>query len=271
MRTRIKSLLGNRGKLSVAVFILSMILGCFLLLFGGLTVGYMWTLDAGEQLREIHLFHDVAQAMGTGILPGLALVIVALSNGRNVLVARFLLLFAVTLIVAGILFDLFLLVPAFILGGLVFGLSPDRPKLVGFSNGLSFSFPLIPIALCTAIPLLANAYTNADMQLGKVGGEHYEMQHWAATAIMDISIVLMVLLAATKQPGWRLLSVMGGMGLLIAGITSLMVPDNAGSWGSAGGMVAVIAGVFYLTIPAWQHDPTKQSTREMSPDAAPST
>ena len=271
MKTRVAKIARDRGRIGIALSALAALLGGLLLVAGSLLIFHIWTLETNERTNEIHFFHAASEAVAFGLFPGLSLLVLAISSGSIRSVAQFLVVFAVLLAIAGLLFDAVVLIPAAIIGGLVFALYPNRRDLFNVLSGTIFSWPGSIVAAATVTPLLIDAYRNLDLQFRRAGGEHHEFQHWAITAIMDISITIVILLAVTRAPGWRVMSIMGGLALLVTGVTSLLVPFHAGSWGVEGGMAAIVAGVFYLTIPAWQHAAAERPRGRTHADALASS
>jgi hypothetical protein len=59
---------------------------------------------------------------------------------------------------------------------------------------------------------------------------------------------LIALLAASPQPGSTLLAMLVAACLLYLGMAAIAVPGNPGSWGLAGGAIAILRGMAYLAI-----------------------
>lgn len=71
---------------------------------------------------------------------------------------------------------------------------------------------------------------------------------WAGTVEHLCNLWLMALLAAARQRGSFLLARLVGACLLCLGMAAIAVPGNPGSWGLAGGAVAIAGGAAYLAM-----------------------
>ena len=69
---------------------------------------------------------------------------------------------------------------------------------------------------------------------------------WTGGIILNLCLVLAGLLAATKRPGWRELGILVGITYLYLGAAALTVPDQPGSWGVVGGILALLGGASYI-------------------------
>jgi|SRR5215469_16784738 len=67
------------------------------------------------------------------------------------------------------------------------------------------------------------------------------------TVLLASMLILAGALAATKQAGWQVLGFLTGVAFLYLGGAALLLPDYAGSWGTMGGVLALFAGLGYLT------------------------
>jgi hypothetical protein len=63
---------------------------------------------------------------------------------------------------------------------------------------------------------------------------------------LSIALVFASLLASTRKPGWKPLTIIIGIAYLYLGTAALTVPDQPGSWGITGGIVSLIGGIAYL-------------------------
>jgi len=77
---------------------------------------------------------------------------------------------------------------------------------------------------------------------------------WASIVEHLCNLWLIALLAAFRQPGSTLLALLVAACLLYLGVAAIAVPDNPGSWGLAGGAIAVAGGAAYvaMTARAWR-------------------
>jgi hypothetical protein len=71
---------------------------------------------------------------------------------------------------------------------------------------------------------------------------------WASTVEHLCNLWLMALLAAARQRGSSLLALLVGPCLIYLVMAAIAVPGNRGSWGPAGGVVAIAGGTAYLAM-----------------------
>jgi hypothetical protein len=105
---------------------------------------------------------------------------------------------------------------------------------------------LLALAVISALALAPVTLRNLQWQLAGVGGEHAEQSRWMGAVILSVCLVLAGLLAATRRPGWRALGILTGITYVYLGAAALSVPDQPGSWGTAGGLAALIWGAAYV-------------------------
>ena len=80
---------------------------------------------------------------------------------------------------------------------------------------------------------------------------------WASILEHLCNLWLIALLAAFRQPGSTLLALLVAACLLYLGVAAIAVPGNPGSWGLAGGAIAILGGAAYVAIitRAWRREP----------------
>ncbi len=69
---------------------------------------------------------------------------------------------------------------------------------------------------------------------------------WASIVEHLCNLWLIALLAAYRQPGSTLLALLVAACLLYLGVAAITVPGNPGSWGLAGGAIAILGGAAYV-------------------------
>jgi hypothetical protein len=106
--------------------------------------------------------------------------------------------------------------------------------------------PLAALTTLAAAALAASVWQNLTRQLDNVGGEHATEAHWALDAAHVILLLAAGALASTRQGGWRTLAILTGVTFFYLGIAAIAIPEQAGSWGTLGGALGVVAGVAYL-------------------------
>lgn len=108
----------------------------------------------------------------------------------------------------------------------------QRPQLVLLGVG----------GLATAV-----AVVTAVIAIGRqIGGTDPAAQAnwWADYAEHFINPALAILIASTRQPGWRLLAgLAAGVWIYLGLVAAFVLVDDTGSWGRIGGIAATAAGV----------------------------
>ena len=125
---------------------------------------------------------------------------------------------------------------------------PNRHELFRFRTDETFSRPLLALTLVAAAVLLPLGVRDLIWQVQGVGGINASVARWTGAAVLSACLVLAGVLAAAKRPGWRELSALVGVTYLYLGAAALAVPNQAGSWGVAGGLLSILGGVAYLAV-----------------------
>ena len=73
---------------------------------------------------------------------------------------------------------------------------------------------------------------------------------WASIVEHLCNLWLIALFAAFRQPGSTLLAVAVAVCFLYLGVAAIFVPGNPGSWGLAGGAIAILGGLMYIALTA---------------------
>lgn len=73
---------------------------------------------------------------------------------------------------------------------------------------------------------------------------------WASTVEHLCNLWLIALFAASRQHGSTLLALVVAACLLYLGVAAISVPGNPGSWGLAGGAIAIFGGAAYIAVTA---------------------
>lgn len=119
------------------------------------------------------------------------------------------------------------------------GLWHNMFKEADFHRMLLF---LTIIALVALFPI---SWDHAVLQV-KEGDIFSQYGRWAGSMNLSIALVFSSLLASTRKPGWKQLSIIIGIAYLYLGAAAITVPDQPGSWGITGGIVSLIGGIAYL-------------------------
>ncbi len=81
------------------------------------------------------------------------------------------------------------------------------------------------------------------------GDAHALVLHWIGSVLLMALLVLAGVLSATRRPGWEALGIITGVTYCFLGVTAMILQDAyAGSWSGGLGLIAIIAGVWYIII-----------------------
>ena len=99
---------------------------------------------------------------------------------------------------------------------------------------------------------------------------HLEHYHVGQTYVMPARLASMLILAgslaATKQAGWQVLGFLTGAAFLYLGGAALLLPDYAGSWGTMGGVLGLLAGLGYIIATLVAARRSRQVTSSTTPE-----
>ena len=127
---------------------------------------------------------------------------------------------------------------------------PKPRDLLNFRSDATLSYPLLAITIIAAIllaPIIARElnYQILGMTQQDVHALNY---HWLTSVVLALLLILGGSLAATRRPGWRALAVIIGIAYLYLGGMAVLLPDYAGSWGTFGGVLGLLAGLAYIGV-----------------------
>ena len=89
------------------------------------------------------------------------------------------------------------------------------------------------------------AWQHFNLQLNN-NDQFAEFNRWNSTVDLYIAFIFASLLASTRKPGWKELTILIGIAYLYLGIAAFTVPNLPGSWGILGGILSTIGGIAYL-------------------------
>jgi hypothetical protein len=159
--------------------------------------------------------------------------------------------------------------PVVLVVGLVFiailAAAYPRPRdLLSFRSDASLSYPLLAVTVVAAIllaPIIARElnYQILGMTQQDVHALNY---HWLTSVALALLLILGGSLAATRRPGWRVLAVIIGIAYLYLGSMALLLPDYAGSWGTIGGVLGLLAGLAYIGVTLLEVQRARRAAQE---------
>ncbi len=201
--------------------------------------------EPGIHHPEIHLWHDAQFGALVGIMIAGSLLALLWKPRQQPLLAQFLALSSLLYLVSLASFDPAAALVVGTLLALPLACYPALRNLVDFRRTAPFSRPLLGLALAATALMLPSAWQWLQLQLVD-SGEHALANHWITGAALVGVLSLAGFLAATRRPGWQVLAALLGLALLHQGAAALTLPDQPGSLGLSGGIVALIGGLLFI-------------------------
>lgn len=201
--------------------------------------------EPGIHHPEIHLWHDAQIGALVGIMLVGSLLALLWNPRRQPLVAQFLGLGALLYVVTLAPFDLEATIFLGILFALPLACYPTLRQLANFRRTEKLSIPLLGLTFLAAAWMIPPARLWLQLQLLDTG-EHAMANHWITGVALVAVLILAGVLAATKRPGWPVLGVLAGLAFIHLGAAAITLPDQAGSWGLRGGVMAVVGGLLFI-------------------------
>lgn len=273
--TSVRSRIHSTSKRQVALVVLALLLAVLFAYPGsGLLLGWSSTEHGG-----IHRFHAVVWGMHTGLILSIGLLSLLVRTEERVATAQqvgvaMALMMTVFFGSVGIphfgepgigidrvVFSIIVLV----LTGVVLALHPRRGELLARGRGISKSMAAFGfIGLAVAAPYALNqiqVQLAADLATDphSAGGS----EHWIEMAGAALTLPLIALVAARRTRGWRLVAWTAGIGTMIFGAASVLMPEQASSPGIAWGAVVLVGGILFIAvaeIEAWRRAPSKDTS-----------
>lgn len=128
---------------------------------------------------------------------------------------------------------------------------PRFRALLSFSRQGPISLSLLWFSLLLAFFLAPIAWRELQWQIIGMseGDTHALALHWIGSVLLMALLVLAGVLSATRRPGWEALGIITGVTYCFLGVTAMILQDAyAGSWSGGLGLIAIIAGVWYIII-----------------------
>lgn len=225
----------------------------------GILFGWSSTEDGG-----IHRFHTVVWGIHTGLILSVgyfALLIrpterVATAQQVGVAMALMMTVFFGSIVVPHfgapgigidrVVFSLLILV----LTGILLGLHPRRAELLWSGGRLSRPMAAMGvIGLALAAPY-ALEHVQIQMAADVATDPHSAggREHWDEVATTSLALPLVALIAALRSRGCRLVAWTAGVGTIVFGAASIVMPTQASSPGVAWGAVALVGGGLFIVV-----------------------
>jgi hypothetical protein len=236
----------RRTWFSVFAVVFALIFGIGLFGWIGLFLG--WTMSGGDQIHRVH--NIGASGVATGILVAFPLLILAWRR-EDIALLQMLGVAAVATVAGGLLAldPVFLAYAAILAVPVVALLAISRGWRRYVARGAGLAREFFVAAIVGAPFWFAFAWTNATLQHTRPSSDpHVEMHHYTGMAIMAIGLVLMVVLAALRTQGWRIVAWLTGLGSVVYGAAAIAFPHTPGSEGAWWGSLAVVWGVAIVAL-----------------------
>ena len=201
--------------------------------------------DARLLNPELHRWHDAMWGAVSGILNGGVLLSLLWRPRQKPLLIQFVALIVIAGAATMIPFEPTLAVVILVVASVVAAYPAPR-ALVDISWPEPLSRPLLALSLAGALLLVPYMGRLLLWQIQGVGGEHATANQWISDVEHTAFLLIAMVLVSTKRPGWRTLGFLIGLVLLYLGVAALALPHHAGSWGVAGGILALIGGPLYI-------------------------
>ena len=202
--------------------------------------------DDPRQLNpDLHRWHEAMWGAVTGILNSGVLLALLWRPRQYPLLIQFVafVVIGAALIVLpfepGLFFVIFILM-------LVVITYPIPRALLDFSREGPRSRPLLLFSFVAAGLLLPYMLRLEIWQIQGTGGEHATANQWVSDVEHTFFLLIALFLASTKRPGWQILSLLSGVVFMYLGVAALALSHHAGSWGTIGGIAALIGGSAYI-------------------------
>jgi hypothetical protein len=260
--TSVRSDLRPTPRRQIALVVLALFLGALFAYPGsGLLVGWSSTEDGG-----IHRFHTVVWGVHTGLVLSIGLLALLVRTEERVATAQQV---GVAMAVMMAVFFGSVVIPHFgqplapeidrlvfsvtvlVLTGVILALHPRREEL--FRSGRRLSKPMAAFAvigLAVAAPY-ALGQIQIQQAVDLATDPHSAVtEHWDEMATTALVLPLVALVAALRTRGWQLVAWTAGIGKMVFGAASVLMPEQASSPGVTWGAVALVGGVLFIAIAA---------------------
>jgi hypothetical protein len=201
--------------------------------------------------QEIHGFHNAVVATLLMVLSAPAAIAAARAPERSIgplLHLSVVGLAGLITMVLGLTVDPFTL-PVIVLVGVMWAVRPsrERPLPPGRPSPI-----LLVLVLAGAVPLVAYALGQAELQRIDNTSEHAEFYHWVETSFTAVAIVVLGLLTAVRPAAYRLSAWCAGVALAVVGGASLALPDRASALDAEWAWVALAGGLVFVAGAVWE-------------------
>ena len=130
-------------------------------------------------------------------------------------------------------------------GLVVVALHPAGRSVVRFDPVDRVDRGLLGIVFVAGVPLVGYAATELSKQFTS-GDEHVALVHYGSMALLAVLVVVLGILASTRQRDWRFPAWAAGILAVYLGTSSVAFPDYASSVGPIWGSLATVWGIGFV-------------------------
>jgi len=123
---------------------------------------------------------------------------------------------------------------------------PAPRALLKFNTQGSFSRLLLGLTIVVGLAMVPYFVSSIRLHLNDAGSQMQETGQYLHATYIAMLVPLASFFAATRKNGWKELAIIAGITLLHLGLAAITLPDYTGSWGTVGGLAAVISAGAYL-------------------------
>ncbi|HEX2025722.1 MAG TPA: hypothetical protein VHH92_04950 [Actinomycetota bacterium] len=198
-----------------------------------------------SEAQRIHAYHNVMVATLLVVLsapPALAAARDPERSGPPLVHMAVLAVAGVVTMALSLRLDVFTL-PFVVLVPVLLMIRPGRTLLPEARPGIVS----IGLVVLGAVPLVAYALGQAELQRIDATSEHAEFNHWVETSFTAGAILLLGLVAAIRPAAFRLTAWCAGGALAILGVASLLLPGFASAMDTPWAWAALAGGAAFIT------------------------
>ncbi|MGH2673951.1 MAG: hypothetical protein ACRDKA_12135 [Actinomycetota bacterium] len=204
-----------------------------------------------EESQEIHAFHNTVVASLLLVLSAPAAIVAARDPEGSAPALGHLTAVGIAGVVTMALSltpDPFTL-PFVVLVAVLWILRPgrDRPIPEGRPSPI-----LLVLTLAAAVPLVAYALGQAELQRIDDTTEHAELFHWVETSFYAAAVLLLGLLSALRPAAYRLSAWTAGVALAVLGGGSLLLQGHASTLDTPWAWAALGGGLLFAAVADWE-------------------
>ena len=104
---------------------------------------------------------------------------------------------------------------------------------------------ILLLTLVAFVLLIPQTWQHATLQINS-DHEFATYFRYAGSVNLFLGLISSGIVAATRKPGWKQLTVLIGLAYIYLGIAAITLPDQPASWGTYWGILSIIGGIAYL-------------------------